>query len=1665
MSTLLPAMPLPSAAMEPTGTNDEHDVDHPYSATPTPPKQEANAELNETATNSTDETMTASTDTQPTFTDLRLQWIADTITTGLSVSASSVYAFVNGEYNDAFVSFVTADVKGKTIILYSDASQQLYMANDALPEQKVVRGDPLLSLYLLKDCDGAITMPPANDPNAVAQFIEYGVLPSYSLLMLEHLIKDVFMPLTDPESVNAPIHSFERSERPNNADETKSNGGHTSNRFLPAGSVNGGRLATMSLSMTQSVEDAREEELDAIRSELTGHLSKYASQLSNAIQQVSGSVQLQLPNIAIDNDSSSLHHHAADETLVSTLESSLEHWLGVVSSVMDGEAKKKPLGPSPMAEITFWRDRHAVLSGLYEQLHTQTVQNMIAVMEIAGVTSMDLFKKNVADLLKLYVEAKDNVKFLTTLERHFKQLGCGDLKTMTETIPSMMNSLRMVWIISRHYNKDSRMFPLMERIAYEVTSRVSKDINIRTLFRRQPTEVIRVLTAAQAVLESWHSSYMAMREKIEQSGSDRRWEFNRNKLFDASSYMSKICGALRNVAETIHQFHRFLGPELKAVTGDSQGIDEVNGRVSALVKPIETCPYNIFDARHASSFDILMADFHNGVESIEQRTKRFIDNSFQALRSAEGAFDLLQNFKTMESRPAIQRQMMLKYTDILIQYSREVDRVKRIFEANQQAPPTSRNQPPIAGAIQWTRSLYHRIKKSVLKFKTMPKLLESEEGKQICKEYVNVARAITQYETRLLNEWRDKAADVAQKRLKEFIFKFEDESPMQAEHKNAAAAKSDAVDSSAQSLTSPIAASIPAVNASSVSRSSRQASMNFSALRSTTQSHISNSTTAASQRTRPTKARVSPYKRRKIIINFSSELTALIRETKYLDRMGINVPEIARNVALQETKYYHLQEELNSMLMNYDSLLNKLSLVEQTLLKKRIGDLDRILSAGFDPLNWHSLSIGAFIDSCQRGISALEAMVNSVQKNSDLINKIIREMKRTKLIDLESLNKRTTVLTVEELNDTIERYRITAVEELVKKYKSIAPLLHIIEQYVCETETGEAEQMSEYYSYFEKKIFVALTQCIAAGMKDFESLLDGISTQINNTLATNNNNNNANNSSSSSSSTFVSLPLIKVVAEMNPPVITVTPTIQDMYKLMSKLLRNIPESSKQFVRWMNGQCRECEPVIIRHNGAGSSIVGGNEEEQIVYTFYDDLSKNPSIVPLMLSVTQSMQKVIHSVDQFLEQWQTFHSKYNLWNAKKLAAIERLRQRQPSTSLYDKHLDKYTSLAESVAAMPTVKDCQFVRIDCAPLIAAIRSQALMWVRQYGAILHEKASSDLHHVQATIQNFMSQLHSPTPGIEELKFVLNIKRSIHNSNLEMEMKFLDIQDQYDTLVRYHINVDDSDVIAAASLQTVWSNLLKECESRDSELLSVKQRFKEITAQQIQIFLHSIKSLRQTFDESGPSCENVTLDNGLNLMKHFTSELNLLLKERDTLVLSEKLFDIIPTSFAELYYVEEQMNILHCLYDDIYQEFLENVSKWSHLLWSELEMSTIQRSIQAQIGQMKQMDSTIQTSYVYQKLMTVLLGFKETLPLLTSLKNDSLRERHWKELMKVTCVEFDIDLKTFTLGKLFEMNLYQYKEEILRIVSTAMSEAKIEKDINKINKVWSQQSFALNRI
>ena len=64
------------------------------------------------------------------------------------------------------------------------------------------------------------------------------------------------------------------------------------------------------------------------------------------------------------------------------------------------------------------------------------------------------------------------------------------------------------------------------------------------------------------------------------------------------------------------------------------------------------------------------------------------------------------------------------------------------------------------------------------------------------------------------------------------------------------------------------------------------------------------------------------------VVNFAPELQEITTETKYMEQLGFAVPDLARNVALQEDRYFVYVSGLTQMLNRYHSLIASLDPAE-----------------------------------------------------------------------------------------------------------------------------------------------------------------------------------------------------------------------------------------------------------------------------------------------------------------------------------------------------------------------------------------------------------------------------------------------------------------------------------------------------------------------------------------------------------------------------------------------------------------------------------------------------------------------------------------------------------------------------------------------------------------
>lgn len=206
-----------------------------------------------------------------------------------------------------------------------------------------------------------------------------------------------------------------------------------------------------------------------------------------------------------------------------------------------------------------------------------------------------------------------------------------------------------------------------------------------------------------------------------------------------------------------------------------------------------------------------------------------------------------------------------------------------------------------------------------------------------------------------------------------------------------------------------------------------------------------------------------------------------------------------------------------------------------------------------------------------------------------------------------------------------------------------------------------------------------------------------------------------------------------------------------------------------------------------------------------------------------------------------------------------------------------------------------------------------------------------------------------------------------------------------------------------------------------------------------------------------------MTLDEGLDLLNQSKEKIKNFNRTREENVLAEKLFNLPISKFPELISMEEGNKKYDLIYG-VYREHVNQLKDFSVMSWSKLDASQLIASADKFEKMVKKLGTkypAFETVHPFVKLRTTITGFKESLPLIESLKQPFINERHWKRIMEETGKDLgEINLKTLTLSKVFELELQNCEDKVNDIVIEAKAEAQNDENLQNIDKAWRVTNF-----
>ncbi|KAK3792441.1 hypothetical protein RRG08_045982, partial [Elysia crispata] len=755
----------------------------------------------------------------------------------------------------------------------------------------------------------------------------------------------------------------------------------------------------------------------------------------------------------------------------------------------------------------------------------------------------------------------------------------------------------------------------------------------------------------------------------------------------------------------------------------------------------------------------------------------------------------------------------------------------------------------------------------------------------------------------------------------------------------------------------------------------------------------------------------------RFVVNFNKALPVIIAETKRLVSLGLFVPSVAKNVAMEEERFHQSYLQISSVLDKYYEIIDSLNNAETILLQNHLSRIRHLLKAPSKRMNWCSLIIGIYVEKTLTQLGSFETMVKAVHRiNRDMED--ILDMVRT-----QHMFKRKAPMfsdhyySCKEVLDYAYSQRDLDIDHLAKKVSSIGVFIFKLESVLGSTQppVGPSPYIANYYAHWERKIFHAITEMIIKNLRKFIQELRS------------------------------DKPLFSVECLLAPPDVILNPQTNDIYKTVVASAKDMVMRAKKFVRWLHGTCTEAPPQKLRHL-----------DEPYVYSFLPEVAYNPVVIDLVAECDDAIFKALINVQKYMSRWKKHR---HLWKSDKEDLLNKWLEKPRSAIDFDYRFQHYQRCIREVYLLPSQKDIGCIHLNTEPLAEAAVTHAREWISLMAKKLGARAGVQVRSIYAEMMDKWSDLDDRTDNLEELKSVLTTIQNIKDLLLVWETRWRAVQEDFRTLTVYNVEVPEEDMQLQRDLPVTYQILLMKAKKRDNRLMSVKEKFKGITAHLVDAFAKDADAFYEKFAAEGPGSVGDNLMLGESLMHPYEKTLEELEERRLELITAEKLLHVPCTVFEGLAEVKKQMAGLQVVYS-LYREQAAAKNKWSETLWVDLDLDVMNRGIDDFIKQAKKWPRPIKKLPAAISLDSQLKQFKDSLPLINDLKSEVLRERHWNQLMEKTNQHFNMDPATFTLAGIFSMKLYRFTTLINEIVVAATKEYSIEKGIFDVEDAWKKAKF-----
>ncbi|KAK5645861.1 hypothetical protein RI129_004325 [Pyrocoelia pectoralis] len=530
-------------------------------------------------------------------------------------------------------------------------------------------------------------------------------------------------------------------------------------------------------------------------------------------------------------------------------------------------------------------------------------------------------------------------------------------------------------------------------------------------------------------------------------------------------------------------------------------------------------------------------------------------------------------------------------------------------------------------------------------------------------------------------------------------------------------------------------------------------------------------------------------KSKKFVVNFDPYIAEAIRETEYMSKLDLPVPDVAQILVFCKDKISHSHEVVKQLVERNDKMRKNFLTLFIPLLRPQLFKMQNVFLPGLATITWTSMMIPDFCKDVSDALSAVQIFVKEVTTLRFLPLEIQKKLYTSQKAVMALINKFLDTMTAREVQK--QKYNWMDPEKALKIVASATKMdddiaFKEIDPHTLSDINVLHNDCNEMFAYFNSKVTDSL---VKATRMSLDILKNRATTAGITDLSK-------------------SKPMMLTKMELQIPIAVTNPTLDEVQSNFSQILEGILSIHEEIPMWG------------------------------LLNYHKLIAEQKEVVRVFMGLQGAMYLLKPDVKKLLKDYLVYSF---LWADNRSSQVQAFCDKNPITVEITEKFFLYERQCEEIRNLPAEH-------NIGPLL---ESEA--WKHLLGKKLSEKYKDKFLEMIDFIKTQEKVLARPIKNLDDCRLAMMCLQRIRENFIEMDMDMTLIEEVYAIFLKFNIDVPQDDLDRIDTLRYNFNQMITNGKKMQVNICKVQEPLQKELLAGVKVFGKDVEGFDVDYEINGP--------------------------------------------------------------------------------------------------------------------------------------------------------------------------------------------------------------------